>query len=230
MVMGVTYNPKIATDGLVLCLDAANRRSYPGTGTTWSDLAGANDGTLTNMDASNFSTDNGGVLSFDGTNESISCGTGINLLSDLTFLIWVAPFSLSGTKSLISDGTTASMTHRLEFGRTTNRLGWVHSGSVVGTSTVNCFSSSNEWAYVGVTRVKNGSNYNVIFYKNGSSQSSFTTTTAPSTNVDNLSIGSRGDGTALHSDIKTGIVHIYNRALTADEIRQNYNATKGRYS
>jgi hypothetical protein len=182
------------------------------------------------MDASNFSTDNGGVLSFDGTNESISCGTGINLLSDLTFLIWVAPFSLSGTKSLISDGTTASMTHRLEFGRTTNRLGWVHSGSVVGTSTVNCFSSSNEWAYVGVTRVKNGSNYNVIFYKNGSSQSSFTTTTAPSTNVDNLSIGSRGDGTALHSDIKTGIVHIYNRALTADEIRQNYNATKGRYS
>jgi hypothetical protein len=228
--MGVTYNPKIATDGLVLCLDAANRRSYPGTGTTWSDLAGANDGTLTNMDASNFSTDNGGVLSFDGTNESISCGTGINLLSDLTFLIWVAPFSLSGTKSLISDGTTASMTHRLEFGRTTNRLGWVHSGSVVGTSTVNCFSSSNEWAYVGVTRVKNGSNYNVIFYKNGSSQSSFTTTTAPSTNVDNLSIGSRGDGTALHSDIKTGIVHIYNRALTADEIRQNYNATKGRYS
>jgi hypothetical protein len=228
--MGIFYNPKIATDGLVLCLDAANRRSYPGTGTTWSDLAGANDGTLTNMDASNFSTDNGGVLSFDGTNESISCGTGINLLSDLTFLIWVAPFSLSGTKSLISDGTTASMTHRLEFGRTTNRLGWVHSGSVVGTSTVNCFSSSNEWAYVGVTRVKNGSNYNVIFYKNGSSQSSFTTTTAPSTNVDNLSIGSRGDGTALHSDIKTGIVHIYNRALTADEIRQNYNATKGRYS
>jgi len=230
VVMGIFYNPKIATDGLVLCLDAANRRSYPGTGTTWSDLAGANDGTLTNMDASNFSTDNGGVLSFDGTNESISCGTGINLLSDLTFLIWVAPFSLSGTKSLISDGTTASMTHRLEFGRTTNRLGWVHSGSVVGTSTVNCFSSSNEWAYVGVTRVKNGSNYNVIFYKNGSSQSSFTTTTAPSTNVDNLSIGSRGDGTALHSDIKTGIVHIYNRALTADEIRQNYNATKGRYS
>ena len=36
--MGTTYNPAIVTDGLVLCLDAANKRSYPGTGTTWSDL------------------------------------------------------------------------------------------------------------------------------------------------------------------------------------------------
>jgi len=228
--MGCSSGPDIVEDGLVLCLDAGSKRSYPKSGTTWSDLSGnGNHGALQNMDGANFSSDNRGSLSFDGTNESISCGTGINLLSDLTFLIWVAPFSLSGTKSLISDGATANMTHRLEFGRTTNRLGWVHSGAVVGTSTVNCFSSSNEWAYVGVTRVKNGSNYNVIFYKNGSSQSSFTTTTAPSTDVDNLSIGSRGDGSGLHSDIKTGIVHIYNRALTADEVRRNYLSTKERY-
>ena len=38
--MGVNYNPKIVTDGLVLCLDAANKRSYPGSGSTWNDLSG----------------------------------------------------------------------------------------------------------------------------------------------------------------------------------------------
>ena len=61
--MGVTYNPKIATDGLVLCLDAANRRSYPGTGTTWSDLAESNNGTLTN--GPTFDAGNGGSIVFD---------------------------------------------------------------------------------------------------------------------------------------------------------------------
>ena len=44
--MGVTYNNRIVTDGLVLCLDAASKRSYPGTGTTWTDLKGDNNGSF----------------------------------------------------------------------------------------------------------------------------------------------------------------------------------------
>jgi hypothetical protein len=60
--------PKIVTDGLVLCLDAANRKSYPGTGTAWNDLSGnGNNGTLVN--GPTFSSANGGNLSFDGTND-----------------------------------------------------------------------------------------------------------------------------------------------------------------
>ena len=90
--MGTTYNPAIVTDGLVLCLDAANKRSYPGTGTTWSDLAGANSGTLTNMDAANFSADNRGLLTFDGSNEYVELPGITNFLSDLeefTVSMWV---------------------------------------------------------------------------------------------------------------------------------------------
>ena len=68
--MGVNYNPKIVTDGLVLCYDAANNRSYPKTGTTWIDLAGSNDGTLTN--GPTFDTTNGGSIVFDGTNDRIA--------------------------------------------------------------------------------------------------------------------------------------------------------------
>ena len=59
--MSLSHSPLIVRDGLVLCLDAANPRSYPKSGTTWSDLKGSNDGTLTNMGASNFDSANGGT-------------------------------------------------------------------------------------------------------------------------------------------------------------------------
>ena len=53
--MGCSSGPDIIEDGLVLCLDAGSKRSYPGTGSTWTDLKGVNNGTLTNMDEANFS-------------------------------------------------------------------------------------------------------------------------------------------------------------------------------
>ena len=63
--MSLNHSPAIVTDGLVLCLDAANIRSYPKTGTTWSDLAGTNNGALTN--GPTFDAGNGGSIVFDGT-------------------------------------------------------------------------------------------------------------------------------------------------------------------
>ena len=72
--MGTAYNPTIVTDGLVLCLDAANSRSYPKSGTAWSDLAGSNNGTLTN--GPTFSSANGGSIVFDGSNDRVD--TGVN--------------------------------------------------------------------------------------------------------------------------------------------------------
>jgi len=68
------YGPKIVTSGLVLCLDAANKRSYPGTGTTWTDLSGnSNNGTLIN--GPTFNAGNQGGIVFDGTNDYISIGS-----------------------------------------------------------------------------------------------------------------------------------------------------------
>ena len=60
--MGLGHSPRIVTDGLVLCLDAANKRSYGGSGTTWTDLEGQIMMALLLMDASNFDSANGGVL------------------------------------------------------------------------------------------------------------------------------------------------------------------------
>jgi len=69
--MATNYNPKITTDGLVLCLDAANPKSYPGSGTAWFDISGnSRNGTLTNSPT--FSSSNQGYFSFDGTDDFVS--------------------------------------------------------------------------------------------------------------------------------------------------------------
>ena len=66
--MAILYNPGIITNRLVMCLDAANIKSYPGTGTAWSDLSGnGNTGTLTNGPV--YNSGNGGYISFDGSND-----------------------------------------------------------------------------------------------------------------------------------------------------------------
>ena len=58
--MSTKYSPQIVTSGLVLALDAANRNSYPRTGTSWYDLNGTNNGTLTN--GPTFNAGNGGRI------------------------------------------------------------------------------------------------------------------------------------------------------------------------
>ena len=87
--MGLSHSPRIVTDGLVFCLDAANIRSYPGTGTTWTDLKGGNEGTLTN--GPTFSSDNAGSISTDGSNDSW-----------LPFSVSSASFSLSSVTRIPS--------------------------------------------------------------------------------------------------------------------------------
>ena len=76
--MASKSGPDIIEDGLVLCLDAASKRSYPGTGTVWTDLKGGNNGTLTN--GPTFDAGNGGSIVFDGSNDQV-IGTNSELLS-----------------------------------------------------------------------------------------------------------------------------------------------------
>ena len=85
--MGLIHSPRIVTDGLVLYLDAANNRSYPGTGTTWSDLVGSNNGTLNN--GPTFSGANGGSIVFDGSDDYINMGDILSAPSSLSIFSWV---------------------------------------------------------------------------------------------------------------------------------------------
>ena len=102
--MGLAHSPRIVTDGLVLCLDAGNTKSYPGSGTTWTDLSGnGNTGTLTN--GVGYSGDNLGSLSFDGVNDFTSTITGEDFnfgTGDFTIECWVYFNTISTNAIFIS--------------------------------------------------------------------------------------------------------------------------------
>ena len=108
--MATNYSPSIVTDGLVLCLDAANTKSYPGSGTTWTDISGrGNNGTLTN--GPTFSSDDGGSIVVDGSNDFILTprvtGTGLSNRS-VSWGIWVNPSSTSGNIMSMSSSNPQS--------------------------------------------------------------------------------------------------------------------------
>jgi len=99
---GFTGASPIVTDGLVFAVDAANYESYPGSGTTWTDLAGTSNGTLTN--GPTFDSGNGGSIVFDGTNDLVDFGNILNLgTQDMTISSWVKLTSNpSGFISIVS--------------------------------------------------------------------------------------------------------------------------------
>jgi hypothetical protein len=88
--MAFIHSPKIVTSGLVLCLDAANKLSYPGTGTSWYDLSGnANTGTLTN--GPTFSVANMGSIVFDGVDDYVNIpnNSSFNVTDNISVEMWV---------------------------------------------------------------------------------------------------------------------------------------------
>ena len=68
--MATKYGPTIVTDGLVLCLDAANSQSYPGSGTTWTDLSGNSNDANVGSSVTYNSTYGGGLVTLDEASNS----------------------------------------------------------------------------------------------------------------------------------------------------------------
>ena len=90
----------IITSGLVLFLDAGNTSSYPGSGTTWTDLSGnGNNGTLTN--GPTYTSSNGGAIVFDGINDFVNSGSSISLPGDISVFAWVYASSFNTDWNLI---------------------------------------------------------------------------------------------------------------------------------
>jgi hypothetical protein len=212
------------TSGLILNLDAGNITSYPGSGTTWYDLSGNNNnGTLTN--GPTFSSVNGGVIVFDGTNDFVDVGNKtITLNSGFTVDTWIKLnsnnrqqgfFGINSFPSYITDfymDTDNKM--RFEFGI---------SGTVPNVFSFQAFNTISWYNVVGTV-----TNSLISLYINGifenSTGISFTITQISG----NISIGSYNAST-LCSSANISINRLYNRALTASEILQNYNATKSRF-
>ena len=226
--MAISYNPRIVTDGLVLCLDAGNAKSYSGSGTTWTDLIGnGNNGTLVN--GVGYSGSNGGSLSFDGVDDYVDLTSTIQFdTGDFSISGWFR--SNSGNtnfKQIWNSGYNGGNPDvEITINQTTNILNfYVRPGSSAQTS----YSvDDNVWRYF--VGVKTSSL--ISLYVNGSFVSS--TSGTFTSDVDSIGVVPRiGNGLNGISNrpFKGNIaqVSIYNKALTASEIQQNFNATRSRF-
>jgi hypothetical protein len=230
--VALSHSPQISLNGLSLCLDAANSKSYPGSGTTWTDLSGnGNTGTLTN--GPTYSSANLGSLVFDGVDDFVLVSSNASIpygSSARTVSIW---FYTNTT-------TWANDVNNLFFygsGATGNAFGIDFStypsmevytwGGVGRDLTFSTTYSQVGWKNITVTY--NGST-TILIYENGTFTQTLTLTSACNTTSSGVYIGSINPAIlAGYYDGRISNTTIYNRALSATEIQQNYNALKSRY-
>jgi len=225
--MGCSSGPDIIQDGLVLCLDAASIRSYPKSGTTWSDLAGANDGTLNNGPI--FSSDNGGSIEFDGSDDSVSIVDSQSVrVSEGTLSVWVYPNSFPSTNYTHIVFKKLTVSPFSSFGiwvkHNTNTIYGGFGGAgheSAGTSAI----PTNTWSNLVITY---DGQYRKMYFNSilDAQVSDVGVTISYDSNPVQLGFGDYNN----ELDGKISLASLYNRALTADEVRQNYLSTKERFA
>lgn len=226
---GVTLGDvSIVTSGLVLNLDAGNPASYPGSGTTWTDLSGlGNNGTLIN--GPTYSSSNLGFFTFDGVNEfaSASDNTALNTQTP-TVEVWVRTNATTQAGFWFEKGAVNTQYALFQEGGVIQwRMNIGGSLTNLSTTTATYMNTSN-WFQV-VATYTSGSR---ILYINGVQVNSDAQTGTIITNNQGMSIGAYGGNSGTHGYYYNGalsICRVYNRALSAAEVSQNFNALGWRY-
>ena len=221
------------TSGLMLQLDAGNVSSYPGSGTTWSDVGGAYSGVLTNGAA--YSSDDGGVIRLDGTNDYVNIEDDPSLRapigSAITIQMWAKISSATANDGLFSKqfGAASYDGFSLVTGNN-NKLQLNMNGAVVNgiyASGSNNVWTTNTW-YLFTAIVHFGGNSKVYVNTSKVIDVNNAESSMPSPNAP-LRIGQGIQDSAGHPAMDVGQFYFYNKALTEQEITDNYNATKSRY-
>ncbi len=224
--MGVDYNPRIITNGLVLCLDAANPKSYPGSGTTWSDLSGnGNNGTLVN--GVGYTPVDGGSMVFDGINDFVNIDQPQVSFSPnrWTICTWLKP---NNQYSRFLTPNSAGIDHFLEYDNANQRVN-VHVTQSADTNERNRVGVANTipigvWSYSCVSIDV----LNIKIYANSLLTNQYTETISIANWSSTWRLGQRGNSTQWYSGNISDFM-VYNRALSLEEIQQNFNSLRGRY-
>ena len=216
----------------VLYLDAGITASYPGAGTTWTDLSGnSNNGTLVGglgVAGLGYSSTNGGSLTFDGSNDyaEVVSNNSLNPTNQITVEMWFQPNETMVTwQAVLGKGGGSAFEKGYEFAVSAGQFGfWVNGNSHFVKTTM---PISGEMAYwVGTfdgTSLKLYKNNNLV------DTISYTSTIISTTLPFRVSAVSEAGGNKNYTAGKYYGVRVYNRALTSTEITQNYNTLKGRY-
>lgn len=228
----IAYNTSIVRDGLVLYLDAANVKSYPGSGTVWKDLSGlGNNGTLVN--GVGYSADNKGAMVFDGVNDYADGLSGaVTDTSAITLCVW-------------NNGQVSKPSSAFWFTDSANGYNRVCQAHLPGSDNIVFFDCgvSGSSTYDRIFKTVTDSEYKgwhywvfvkdvlsgiMSIFLDGTLWHSDTGKTLPLRMCDVGKIGSSAGGDIYHNG-RISSFAIYNRALTVNEIRQNFEATRSRY-
>lgn len=213
--MGLNHSPRIATSSLVFAVDAGNSKSYPGSGTAWTDLISRSNSTLTN--GPTYDSANGGSIVFDGVDDFSTGPISSSDAAGMTICAFVNPTNLTGGNKAIATKNA----NLLQLDAT--QVSWwpdISIGNVQASVTI----TTGQWQCFAVTQVGT----TCVMYKNGVSFfSSSATSTFRTTGFSQTLVGSYSGSRYFNGKISN--VLIYNRVLTAAEILQNYNALRGRY-
>jgi hypothetical protein len=228
--MGIQYNPRIVTDGLVLALDAGNIKSYNAgiSTTTWTDLSGrGNTGTLTN--GPTYNSVNGGSIVFDGTDDYVNFpGTASGILDfgtgNFSLCCWIKPGSGISGDGIINK-RSGGRGYRLDIYSSLGIRMLVvgDAGGVVVTA--NQIYNVGTWYYV----VGVAENNTLKLYINSTLQTQTASYSGTLSNSGVLEIGRMDANNDLSLDASVAQASIYNRALSAAEVSQNFNALRSRY-
>ena len=226
--MGIQYNPRAVTSGLILALDAGNTKSYPRSGTTWTDLSGrGNRGTLVNSPA--YSSANGGSIVFNGTTNYVTLpANSINTNADLTLNYWVkSPLPGTGLIYTLSSGYIANSHLQVRYVNTAGVVSLqLVKAAIVNLGTFSGFTPvSNAIYFLTVTLTKSTNTWSL--YVNGSFVSSFVSAQTFTTTSPTLGLNAQFSEEWFAGNMYA--FSYYNRVLSATEISQNFNALRGRY-
>lgn len=217
--------PNIVTDGLILSLDAASKKSYPGSGNTWSSLVGSTNATLTN--GPSFSNNS---MVFDGVNDVSTYSTPhTDSLTTLTYeLVFKGSRGDEYSYILHNNGSSTSTGNS-----------WVTFGWYAGTNYVyGALSGRYSSMYDNTTTIDSTKYYHLTltwdgstqkFYINGDLKTSQSLTSNAYTLDSTTSIGGNKNGSYRMSNVEVPFLRIHNRPLSVEKVLQNYNATKSRF-
>ncbi len=236
--MGIDYNTVVSTNGLFFYLDAANTRCYTGNGITANNLISGIGATLVN--GVGFSTFNSGFFSFDGTNDFIAIPypTQLNTGSAITISFWAKWISTGTTTSTIQ--TLVDNNYQTSYIGGPGSIGFVIQdrpdlgkvlewGASPGSGITRCTSTfqvgDGTWRHI--TGTNDGATS--ILYIDGIQSGLARTAAGIGDSQPIIGIGrwSFSNNRYLNGNV-SGLL-IYDRALSSDEVYQNYNATKRRY-
>ena len=237
--MGVAYGSStiyqatkgIVQDGLVLNLDAGVKESYSG-GTTWRDLSSYNN-SASLINGPTLNKEKGGNLTLDGTNQymRVTDNNSIEGMSALSLSLWFYANRAYGSGGTNFGALLIRKTNSYSFSfNNNNNFGtgaYIHNGTSWSSFMTGPSVSASTWSNLVFTY--DGSTCK--FYKNGILTHSPTASVTGSigTNSYNLSIGTVDGVNGYELEGAVSATQIYNRALTATEVAQNFNVTRHRF-